>query len=118
MNSKQCSLLQLVKDDDYVRVDLLQAVENPPCFAIQPQKTTLATTLSPFMSQLRLFQTGSVMKDIDQAAKYIGAGAATVGVAGSGQIFYHLIDCTKVHIVNIAESCLIFIGKGNVMALP
>jgi len=25
------------------------------------------------------------MRDIDQAAKYIGAGAATVGVAGSGQ---------------------------------
>jgi len=26
----------------------------------------------------------TVMRDIDQAAKYIGAGAATVGVAGSG----------------------------------
>jgi len=35
-------------------------------------------------SQLRLFRTGAVYRDIDQAAKYIGAGAATVGVAGSG----------------------------------
>nr|AOR07048.1 mitochondrial ATP synthase subunit 9 precursor [Mesenchytraeus cf. gelidus SL-2017] len=35
-------------------------------------------------TQLRLFQTGAVQRDIDQAAKYIGAGAATVGVAGSG----------------------------------
>jgi len=35
-------------------------------------------------SQLRLFQTGAISRDIDQAAKYIGAGAATVGVAGSG----------------------------------
>nr|AOR07046.1 mitochondrial ATP synthase subunit 9 precursor [Mesenchytraeus solifugus] len=35
-------------------------------------------------SQLRLFQTGAIQRDIDQAAKYIGAGAATVGVAGSG----------------------------------
>jgi len=35
-------------------------------------------------TQLRLFQTGAVSRDIDQAAKYIGAGAATVGVAGSG----------------------------------
>jgi len=35
-------------------------------------------------TQLRLFQTGAITRDIDQAAKYIGAGAATVGVAGSG----------------------------------
>jgi len=36
------------------------------------------------LSQIRLLQTSSVQRDIDQAAKYIGAGAATVGVAGSG----------------------------------
>ncbi|KAL2087876.1 hypothetical protein ACEWY4_016704 [Coilia grayii] len=38
------------------------------------------------MSQvaLRGFQTSSVSRDIDTAAKFIGAGAATVGVAGSG----------------------------------
>lgn len=40
--------------------------------------------LSLFQSQVRLFQTSSVQNDIDQAAKYIGAGAATVGAAGSG----------------------------------
>jgi F-type H+-transporting ATPase subunit c len=34
--------------------------------------------------QLRQFQTSAIQRDIDQAAKYIGAGAATVGVAGSG----------------------------------
>jgi len=34
--------------------------------------------------QLRQFQTSCHRLDIDQAAKYIGAGAATVGVAGSG----------------------------------
>ncbi|XP_026874487.1 ATP synthase membrane subunit c locus 3b isoform X2 [Electrophorus electricus] len=33
---------------------------------------------------LRGFQTSSVSRDIDTAAKFIGAGAATVGVAGSG----------------------------------
>lgn len=32
----------------------------------------------------RDLQTSSALRDIDQAAKYIGAGAATVGVAGSG----------------------------------
>uniref|UniRef100_A0A8C6ZE62 ATP synthase membrane subunit c locus 1 n=1 Tax=Nothoprocta perdicaria TaxID=30464 RepID=A0A8C6ZE62_NOTPE len=32
----------------------------------------------------REFQTSAVSKDIDTAAKFIGAGAATVGVAGSG----------------------------------
>ncbi|EEB16230.1 ATP synthase lipid-binding protein, putative [Pediculus humanus corporis] len=32
----------------------------------------------------RRFQTSTITRDIDSAAKYIGAGAATVGVAGSG----------------------------------
>ena len=36
------------------------------------------------VSQLRQFQTSAVSRDIDQAAKYIGAGAATAGAAGSG----------------------------------
>lgn len=36
------------------------------------------------MSQIRSLQTSAVRNDIDQAAKYIGAGAATVGVAGAG----------------------------------
>lgn len=40
--------------------------------------------LSLLNSQIRQFQTSGTLKDIDQAAKYIGAGAATVGVAGSG----------------------------------
>ena len=38
-----------------------------------------------FLFQIRAFQTSAVTRDIDQAAKYIGAGAATVGVAGSGK---------------------------------
>ncbi|XP_078408178.1 ATP synthase F(0) complex subunit C3, mitochondrial-like isoform X1 [Cetorhinus maximus] len=33
---------------------------------------------------LREFQTSATRQDIDTAAKFIGAGAATVGVAGSG----------------------------------
>ncbi|XP_038836974.1 ATP synthase F(0) complex subunit C3, mitochondrial-like [Salvelinus namaycush] len=32
----------------------------------------------------RGFQTSAISRDIDTAAKFIGAGAATVGVAGSG----------------------------------
>nr|ABY87376.1 mitochondrial ATP synthase subunit 9 precursor-like protein [Haliotis diversicolor] len=40
--------------------------------------------VSSFISQIRTFQTSAAQRDIDQAAKYIGAGAATVGVAGSG----------------------------------
>ncbi|KAM4827006.1 ATP synthase F(0) complex subunit C2, mitochondrial-like [Thomomys bottae] len=38
------------------------------------------TSLVPSCS----FQTSTISKDIDTAAKFIGAGAATVGVAGSG----------------------------------
>jgi len=40
--------------------------------------------VSALNSQIRLLQTSAVQRDIDQAAKYIGAGAATVGAAGSG----------------------------------
>jgi len=40
--------------------------------------------VSALNSQIRQLQTSAVQRDIDQAAKYIGAGAATVGAAGSG----------------------------------
>lgn len=40
--------------------------------------------VSAINSQIRALQTSAVQRDIDQAAKYIGAGAATVGAAGSG----------------------------------
>jgi len=43
-----------------------------------------STPSTSLLSQIRLFQTSAVQRDIDQAAKYIGAGAATVGAAGSG----------------------------------
>lgn len=33
---------------------------------------------------VRALQTSAIRCDIDQAAKYVGAGAATIGVAGSG----------------------------------
>lgn len=46
----------------------------------ETQKHTPAS-LSPIM---RNFQTSTISRDIDSAAKFIGAGAATVGVAGSG----------------------------------
>merc|ERR1711990_206227 len=36
------------------------------------------------ITQARTMQTTSTRPDIDSAAKFIGAGAATVGVAGSG----------------------------------
>lgn len=37
------------------------------------------------LPQVRSFQTSPASRDIDSAAKFIGAGAATVGVAGSGE---------------------------------
>ena len=43
----------------------------------------LTSCFSPFQGSRALTTTG-VRKDIDSAAKFIGAGAATVGVAGSG----------------------------------
>uniref|UniRef100_A0A8C6VYP4 ATP synthase lipid-binding protein n=1 Tax=Nothobranchius furzeri TaxID=105023 RepID=A0A8C6VYP4_NOTFU len=45
----------------------------------RPRKMTPLTQVT-----LRGFQTSAISRDIDTAAKFIGAGAATVGVAGSG----------------------------------
>jgi len=39
---------------------------------------------SPLLTQLSQLHTSVANRDIDSAAKFIGAGAATVGVAGSG----------------------------------
>ncbi|XP_062337896.1 ATP synthase F(0) complex subunit C1, mitochondrial [Osmerus eperlanus] len=48
------------------------------------QQALLPACDSSVLSVARGFQTSAVSRDIDTAAKFIGAGAATVGVAGSG----------------------------------
>ena len=51
------------------------------------QNSNTQSTLNTNMSLVPLnrgIQTSAVSRDIDSAAKFIGAGAATVGVAGSG----------------------------------
>lgn len=50
---------------------------------IQNRQPNTTTTIS-LLPAVRNFQTSAVTRDIDSAAKFIGAGAATVGVAGSG----------------------------------
>uniref|UniRef100_A0A147BVN6 Putative atp synthase c-subunit n=1 Tax=Ixodes ricinus TaxID=34613 RepID=A0A147BVN6_IXORI len=45
----------------------------------------LGLSSTPLSQAVRSFQTSAVQRDIDSAAKFIGAGAATVGVAGSGE---------------------------------
>lgn len=60
---------------------------------------------------LRGFQTSAISRDIDTAAKFIGAGAATVGVAGSGAgigtVFGSLI-------IGYARFVFIIIYPGNI----
>jgi len=52
----------------------------------RPDESSVALMPQSPLTQvaLRGFQTSAVSRDIDTAAKFIGAGAATVGVAGSG----------------------------------
>jgi F-type H+-transporting ATPase subunit c len=45
---------------------------------------TAVPTQAQVLQALRQFQTSATRQDIDQAAKYIGAGAATIGAGGSG----------------------------------
>ncbi|XP_029968313.1 ATP synthase membrane subunit c locus 3a [Salarias fasciatus] len=51
---------------------------------VKTENTVALMPQSPISQVLRGFQTSAVSRDIDTAAKFIGAGAATVGVAGSG----------------------------------
>jgi len=44
----------------------------------------LPSMIIPSAAQQRSIVTTPIRRDIDSAAKYIGAGAATVGVAGAG----------------------------------
>ncbi|XP_026744403.1 ATP synthase lipid-binding protein, mitochondrial [Trichoplusia ni] len=55
-----------------------------PVAAAIPSQAQIVPAAPAQLSAVRSFQTTSVTKDIDSAAKFIGAGAATVGVAGSG----------------------------------
>lgn len=54
------------------------------CFLLVQSSVAVAPQSSFTQVTLRAFQTSAVSRDIDTAAKFIGAGAATVGVAGSG----------------------------------
>ncbi|XP_026464571.1 ATP synthase lipid-binding protein, mitochondrial-like [Ctenocephalides felis] len=65
-----------------------KAYLRPISSAVLTQSSTInvlpAAAQSSILPQVRCLQTTAVTKDIDSAAKFIGAGAATVGVAGSG----------------------------------
>uniref|UniRef100_T1ISU3 ATPase protein 9 n=1 Tax=Strigamia maritima TaxID=126957 RepID=T1ISU3_STRMM len=51
----------------------------------EAKQKSLVSASSPILTMMpRNFHTSIVQRDIDSAAKFIGAGAATVGVAGSG----------------------------------
>uniref|UniRef100_A0A8C8M4R1 ATP synthase lipid-binding protein n=2 Tax=Oncorhynchus TaxID=8016 RepID=A0A8C8M4R1_ONCTS len=79
-----CSLLVLVSGD--VRAGS-RALYRPLSASVlsRPDASTDFVPQSAFSQvALRGFQTSAVSRDIDTAAKFIGAGAATVGVAGSG----------------------------------
>jgi len=64
---------------------VLSALTNTTATPVNGQQV-VSTSDKPLVSLqlLRSLHTTGVQRDIDSAAKFIGAGAATVGVAGSG----------------------------------
>ncbi|XP_030397237.1 ATP synthase F(0) complex subunit C1, mitochondrial isoform X1 [Gopherus evgoodei] len=56
----------------------ISVLSRPETLTVQP------SGVSHLQLAHREFQTSTTSRDIDTAAKFIGAGAATVGVAGSG----------------------------------
>ncbi|XP_040281757.1 ATP synthase F(0) complex subunit C2, mitochondrial isoform X1 [Bufo bufo] len=64
-------------------------VRSGACLLARPLSTSLLSQPAVKTEQMALvpargIQSSAVCRDIDTAAKFIGAGAATVGVAGSG----------------------------------
>jgi len=55
-----------------------------PSIMMMVARPSAAVLNSSISEQTRTISTTVARRDIDSAAKYIGAGAATVGVAGSG----------------------------------
>ena len=51
---------------------------------VAASRVSMMRLAQPSVSAVRCLQTSQTSRDIDSAAKFIGAGAATVGVAGSG----------------------------------
>ncbi len=51
---------------------------------VAASRVSMVRMAQPSAAAVRCLQTSSANRDIDSAAKFIGAGAATVGVAGSG----------------------------------
>ena len=51
---------------------------------VAASRVAMVRMAQPSAAAVRCLQTSSANRDIDSAAKFIGAGAATVGVAGSG----------------------------------
>lgn len=69
--------------DVYIEAGSERTVFTVPLLLLQSSVALLPQ--SPLsQATLRGFQTSAISRDIDTAAKFIGAGAATVGVAGSG----------------------------------
>ncbi|NWT63559.1 AT5G1 synthase, partial [Erythrocercus mccallii] len=62
-----------------------RALARPVSVAVLGSPEAQSAQVSPAVPcPVRPFRTSALARDIDTAAKFIGAGAATVGVAGSG----------------------------------
>uniref|UniRef100_A0A8C2MUR8 ATP synthase lipid-binding protein n=1 Tax=Cricetulus griseus TaxID=10029 RepID=A0A8C2MUR8_CRIGR len=84
--SKFISTRSLISSTSQLLSRPLSAVElNRPQTWTDEGLSSLAAPRPPTsLIPSRAFQTSVISRDIDTAAKFIGAGAATVGVAGSG----------------------------------
>merc|ERR1712025_42394 len=79
--------------------NMLPALRNVARLTVRPQTSSLTSLARPVVlpSSTALvtgqssFHTSVASRDIEQAAKFIGAGAATVGGAGIGTVFGSLI---------------------------
>ncbi|XP_053554448.1 ATP synthase F(0) complex subunit C3, mitochondrial [Bombina bombina] len=83
--AKFVSTPSLIRAGSRVMCRPISALSRPEVRTGEGNATLLSGSQNTFNQvALREFQTSAISRDIDTAAKFIGAGAATVGVAGSG----------------------------------
>merc|ERR1712198_770615 len=99
-----------------VQSELLHHLLNMSAIArlsVSPRLAMVAWRNNARPATSALVHTSSAKQDIDSAAKFIGAGAATVGVAGSGagigSVFGSLIiGYARTHLSSSSSSLMLF----------
>merc|ERR1712029_604669 len=84
MGNSKMTLAMTLASNQMARAMIMSRSFSRPLSVLANQQQNILENKVNQTQSVRSLQTSLVGRDIDSAAKFIGAGAATVGVAGSG----------------------------------